>query len=162
MHQHSIFKKLLTKMEFLGSLVICSIKPLRNHGIFGKVTLKMPLSTHRTSQSLPSSVEPSELAKQWSSASHSFYKRELLHYNRRPEPCGCRNHLRFSQAGTFAREFILMRLNTYVQRRHSLSKFFSRYSKINYLILTPGILSLNRRDGTSEGIDKKLAVHLYA
>ena len=42
----------------------------------------------------------------------------------------------------------------------------SRYSEINYLIFTPAILSLNRRDGTSEldseGIDKKLAVHLYA
>ena len=126
----------------------------------------MPLSTHRTCQSLPSSVEPSELAKQWSSASHSFYKRELLHYNRRPEPCGCRNHLRFSQAGTFAREFILMRLNTYALLMSNddtaSQEILNRYSKINYLILTPGILSLNRRDGTSEGIDKKLAVHLYA
>ena len=38
----------------------------------------------------------------------------------------------------------------------------SRYNKINYLILTPGVLSLKGRDETSEGIDKKLAVHYYA
>jgi hypothetical protein len=33
MHQHSKFNKLLTKLEFRGSSVVWSIKPLRNHGI---------------------------------------------------------------------------------------------------------------------------------
>jgi hypothetical protein len=38
----------------------------------------------------------------------------------------------------------------------------SRYNKINYLILSPGVFNLNGRDETSEGIDKKLALHYYA
>ena len=41
-------------------------------------------------------------------------------------------------------------------------EILSRYNKINYLILTPGILSLKGRDETSEGIDNKLALHYYA
>jgi len=46
---------------------------------------------------------------------------------------------------------------------HTASKeILNRHNKINYLVLTPGILSLNGRDETTEGIDKKLAVHYYA
>ena len=41
-------------------------------------------------------------------------------------------------------------------------EILSRFNKINYLILTPGILSLKGRDETSEGIDNKLALHYYA
>jgi NAD(P)-dependent dehydrogenase (short-subunit alcohol dehydrogenase family) len=37
----------------------------------------------------------------------------------------------------------------------------SRYAKLNYLILTPGILTTKGRDETSEGIDKKMALHYY-
>ncbi|KAH8832122.1 NAD(P)-binding protein [Flagelloscypha sp. PMI_526] len=42
------------------------------------------------------------------------------------------------------------------------SSLLSRYPKINFLFLTPGILSMAGRTDTSEGIDKKLAVHYYA
>ena len=46
---------------------------------------------------------------------------------------------------------------------HTASQeILSRYNKINYLILTPGVLNMKGRDDTSEGIDKKLAVHYYA
>lgn len=36
------------------------------------------------------------------------------------------------------------------------------YSKINFLVLTQGILTVNGRDETEEGIDKKLALHYYS
>ena len=46
---------------------------------------------------------------------------------------------------------------------HTASQeILSRYHKINYLILSPGVLTLKGRDETSEGIDKKLALHYYA
>ncbi|KAF9531431.1 hypothetical protein CPB83DRAFT_849013 [Crepidotus variabilis] len=38
----------------------------------------------------------------------------------------------------------------------------SRYPKINYLIVSTGILTMAGRDETEEGIDKKLALHYYA
>jgi NAD(P)-dependent dehydrogenase (short-subunit alcohol dehydrogenase family) len=34
--------------------------------------------------------------------------------------------------------------------------------KVNFLILTPGVLTLDGRVETDEGIDRKLAVHYYA
>ncbi|KAF4618763.1 hypothetical protein D9613_009750 [Agrocybe pediades] len=37
----------------------------------------------------------------------------------------------------------------------------SRYPKINYLVMTTGIMALGGRNETTEGIDKKLAVHYY-
>ena len=46
--------------------------------------------------------------------------------------------------------------------RTASQEILGRHTKINYLVLSPGILSLNGRDETSEGIDKKLAVHYYA
>ncbi|KAK7038394.1 hypothetical protein R3P38DRAFT_2905834 [Favolaschia claudopus] len=36
-----------------------------------------------------------------------------------------------------------------------------RHSKINFLVLTPGVLTINGRNETEEGIDRKLAVHYY-
>ncbi|PFH49858.1 hypothetical protein AMATHDRAFT_146712 [Amanita thiersii Skay4041] len=38
----------------------------------------------------------------------------------------------------------------------------TRYPKINFLILSPGFLSMKGRDETEEGIDKKLAANYYA
>lgn len=65
-------------------------------------------------------------------------------------------------AGKSAREFIQCDA-TLMSNVHTASQeILSRHSKINYLILTPGVLSLKGRDETSEGIDKKLAVHYYA
>ena len=52
---------------------------------------------------------------------------------------------------------------TLMSNVHTTSQeILSRYNKINYLILSPGVFSLKGRDDTSEGIDKKLAVHYYA
>ena len=65
-------------------------------------------------------------------------------------------------AGTSAREFIQCDASLMSNVHTASQEILSRYNKINYLILTPGILSLKGRDETSEGIDKKLAVHYYA
>jgi hypothetical protein len=67
-----------------------------------------------------------------------------------------------SAAGTSAREFIQCDASLMSNVHTTSQEILSRYNKINYLILTPGILSLKGRDDTSEGIDKKLAVHYYA
>ena len=65
-------------------------------------------------------------------------------------------------AGTSAREFIQCDA-TLMSNVHTASQEIrSRYSKINYLVLSPGVLTLKGRDDTTEGIDKKLAVHYYA
>ena len=37
-----------------------------------------------------------------------------------------------------------------------------RHQKINYLVMSPGIMTLAGRDETTEGIDKKMAIHYYA
>eukprot|EP01117_Protostelium_nocturnum_P014803 TRINITY_DN5667_c0_g2_i1.p1 TRINITY_DN5667_c0_g2~~TRINITY_DN5667_c0_g2_i1.p1 ORF type:complete len:325 (+),score=96.46 TRINITY_DN5667_c0_g2_i1:151-1125(+) len=36
------------------------------------------------------------------------------------------------------------------------------FEKVNYLVMSPGIFTMNGRDETSEGIDKKMAVHYYS
>ena len=41
-------------------------------------------------------------------------------------------------------------------------EILARHSKINYLIMSPGFFTTSGRDETTEGIDKKLAVHYYA
>ncbi|EIN08968.1 NAD(P)-binding protein [Punctularia strigosozonata HHB-11173 SS5] len=52
---------------------------------------------------------------------------------------------------------------TLMKNVHSVSQdLVSRLPKLNYLVLTTGILTMKARDETSEGIDKKLAVHYYA
>ncbi|KAJ7842069.1 hypothetical protein B0H13DRAFT_1731814 [Mycena leptocephala] len=37
----------------------------------------------------------------------------------------------------------------------------ARIPKVNFLVLTPGVLTMDRRNETMEGIDRKLAVHYY-
>ncbi|KAG8698588.1 hypothetical protein FRC11_014316, partial [Ceratobasidium sp. 423] len=46
--------------------------------------------------------------------------------------------------------------------RNTTSSLVGRLPKLNYLVLSPGFLSLKGRDETPEGLDKKLAVHYYA
>ena len=41
------------------------------------------------------------------------------------------------------------------------SELLSRLPKINYLIMSPGVMTMAGRNETSEGIDKKLALHYY-
>jgi NAD(P)-dependent dehydrogenase (short-subunit alcohol dehydrogenase family) len=46
---------------------------------------------------------------------------------------------------------------------HSVSKdLLARLPKINFLILSPGILNIHGRDETEEGIDKNLALRYYS
>ncbi|KAJ7587335.1 hypothetical protein C8J56DRAFT_77975 [Mycena floridula] len=42
------------------------------------------------------------------------------------------------------------------------NEILSRIPKINFLVMSPGFLSMAGREETEEGIDKKLAVHYYA
>jgi NAD(P)-dependent dehydrogenase (short-subunit alcohol dehydrogenase family) len=65
-------------------------------------------------------------------------------------------------AGTSARDFIQCDASLMSNVHTASQEILSRYNKINYLILSPGVLTLKGRDDTSEGIDKKLAVHYYA
>jgi len=52
---------------------------------------------------------------------------------------------------------------TLMKNVHSASEqILAKHSKINYLVMSPGFFSSSGRDETSEGIDKKLAVHYYA
>ncbi|KAG8740086.1 hypothetical protein FRC10_004764 [Ceratobasidium sp. 414] len=46
--------------------------------------------------------------------------------------------------------------------RQTTGSLLGRLPKLNYLVLSPGYLTLKGRDETSEGIDKKLALHYYA
>jgi NAD(P)-dependent dehydrogenase (short-subunit alcohol dehydrogenase family) len=42
------------------------------------------------------------------------------------------------------------------------SEISSKVDKINYLCMSPGILSLKSKDDTEEGIDRKLALNFYS
>ncbi|KAG8685909.1 hypothetical protein FRC08_012847 [Ceratobasidium sp. 394] len=46
--------------------------------------------------------------------------------------------------------------------RQTTSSLLGRLPKLNYLVLSPGFLTLKGRDETSEGMDKKLALNYYA
>ncbi|KAF8749131.1 nad-p-binding protein [Rhizoctonia solani] len=46
--------------------------------------------------------------------------------------------------------------------RNTTSSLVERLPKLNYLVLSPGFVSLKGRDETSEGIDRKLALNYYA
>ncbi|KAJ6609595.1 hypothetical protein B0H10DRAFT_1813464 [Mycena sp. CBHHK59/15] len=37
----------------------------------------------------------------------------------------------------------------------------AQHPKVNFLVLTPGVLTMNGRNETAEGLDRKLAVHYY-
>lgn len=45
--------------------------------------------------------------------------------------------------------------------RETTAELLGKLPKINFLVLSPGILTLRGRDETEEGIDKKLALHYY-
>ncbi|KAG5648434.1 hypothetical protein DXG03_005008 [Asterophora parasitica] len=52
---------------------------------------------------------------------------------------------------------------TLMKNVESVTKgLLARIPKINFLVMSPGILAVKGRDETTEGIDKKLAVHYYA
>ena len=95
------------------------------------------------------------------------HKRSQHHHHRRTQPCSCRkpSSLLFpppSSQGT--REFIQNATHhSCPTSTPHLNRFSVAHTKINYLVLSPGIMTLNGRDETSEGNwPKKLAVHYYA
>ncbi|EIN08969.1 NAD(P)-binding protein [Punctularia strigosozonata HHB-11173 SS5] len=60
------------------------------------------------------------------------------------------------------REFVQCDV-TLMKNVHSVTQdLVSRLPKLNYLVITTGIFSLNGLDETPEGIDRKLAVHYYS
>ncbi|KAF8148060.1 hypothetical protein B0H34DRAFT_669066 [Crassisporium funariophilum] len=61
-----------------------------------------------------------------------------------------------------AREFVQCDATSMKNVHSACQAILSRHSKINYLVMSPGFISFSGRDETSEGIDKKLAVHYYA
>ncbi|KAF8964504.1 hypothetical protein BDZ97DRAFT_1815431 [Flammula alnicola] len=65
-------------------------------------------------------------------------------------------------SGKVAREFVQCDVTLMKNVEEATRDILSRYPKINYLVMSPGIMTLAGRDETSEGIDKKLAVHYYA
>ncbi|KAF8885863.1 hypothetical protein CPB84DRAFT_1787993 [Gymnopilus junonius] len=61
-----------------------------------------------------------------------------------------------------AREFVQCDA-TLMKNVHSATQtILSKYPQINYLVMSPGLVTLSGRDETHEGIDRKLAVHYYA
>jgi len=52
---------------------------------------------------------------------------------------------------------------TLMKNVESVTKeLLTRIPKINFLFMSPGVMTMNGRDETEEGIDRKLAVHYYA
>jgi len=64
--------------------------------------------------------------------------------------------------GKFTREFIQCDVTLMKNIHTATQDILSRHPKVNYLVMTTGIMTLKGRDETSEGIDKKLAVHYYS
>ena len=67
-----------------------------------------------------------------------------------------------SSPGRVGRDFIQCDASLMSNVHTASQEILSPYAKINYLILSPGVLNLKGRVETSEGIDKKLALHCYA
>ncbi|KAJ4466128.1 hypothetical protein C8J55DRAFT_538450 [Lentinula edodes] len=59
-------------------------------------------------------------------------------------------------------EFITCDVSLMKNVQQTTHELLSRVTKINFLVLSPGLLSLNGRDETEEGIDRKMALHYYA
>lgn len=64
--------------------------------------------------------------------------------------------------GIAAREFVQCDVSLMKNVQAATQHILLRYPKINYLVMSPGLMTLAGRDETTEGIDKKLAVHYYA
>ena len=66
------------------------------------------------------------------------------------------------ESGAVTREFVQCDATLMKNVATASQDILSRHPKINYLVMSPGIMTLAGRDETTEGIDKKLAVHYYA
>ncbi|KAF8148065.1 hypothetical protein B0H34DRAFT_669142 [Crassisporium funariophilum] len=74
-----------------------------------------------------------------------------------PQPSGDKTNTRKP-----AREFVECDATEMKNVHTACQEILSRHSKINYLVMSPGFMALSGRDESSEGIDKKLAVHYYS
>ncbi|TFK38846.1 hypothetical protein BDQ12DRAFT_604984 [Crucibulum laeve] len=59
-------------------------------------------------------------------------------------------------------EFVQCDLTLMRNVEKATKDLLARVPKVNYLVMSPGIMTMSGRDETEEGIDKKLAVHYYA
>ncbi|KAK7038391.1 hypothetical protein R3P38DRAFT_2905827 [Favolaschia claudopus] len=58
-------------------------------------------------------------------------------------------------------EFVECDISLMKNVRHVATDLRARIPRINFLVLTPGVMTMNGRNETEEGIDRKLAVHYY-
>jgi NAD(P)-dependent dehydrogenase (short-subunit alcohol dehydrogenase family) len=65
-------------------------------------------------------------------------------------------------SGSVAREFVQCDVTLMKNVQEASQDILARYPKINYLVMSPGIMTMQGRHETTEGIDRKLAVHYYA
>lgn len=63
---------------------------------------------------------------------------------------------------TYRRDFIHCDVTRMKNVQVVAADILARYQKINFLVLSTGILTLKGRDETEEGLDTKLAVHYYS
>ncbi|TFK38848.1 hypothetical protein BDQ12DRAFT_682599 [Crucibulum laeve] len=59
-------------------------------------------------------------------------------------------------------EFVQCDLTLMRNVEKATKDLLARVPKVNYLVMSPGIMTMSGRDETEEGIDKKFAVHYYA
>jgi len=65
-----------------------------------------------------------------------------------------------NSGGTY--DFIQGDLSLMKGTRSVASEVLQKTDKINFLCMSPGILSLKVRENTEEGIDRKMALHFYS
>ncbi|KAJ7473763.1 NAD(P)-binding protein [Mycena galericulata] len=58
-------------------------------------------------------------------------------------------------------EFVECDISLMKNVRHTAGELLTRFPKVNFLVLTPGVMTLDGRNETEEGIDRKLAIHYY-
>ncbi|KAF7760083.1 hypothetical protein Agabi119p4_10759 [Agaricus bisporus var. burnettii] len=63
---------------------------------------------------------------------------------------------------TYKREFIRCDVTRMKNVEAATKEILARHSKINFLILSPGVFTTRGRNETEEGLDTKLAVHYYS
>ncbi|KAF9443919.1 NAD(P)-binding protein [Macrolepiota fuliginosa MF-IS2] len=63
---------------------------------------------------------------------------------------------------TYKRDFIQCDVTRMKNVQAATTDILTRYPKINFLVLSTGIMTMKGRDETEEGLDTKLAVHYYS
>ncbi|PPR00863.1 hypothetical protein CVT24_000315 [Panaeolus cyanescens] len=66
-----------------------------------------------------------------------------------------------SSSNTVVREFVECDVTSMKNVQKAAKQILEKHNKINYLVLSPGFMTMQGYTPTSEGIDRKLAVHYY-